>query len=392
MAILVIVFCLTACAPEETTNKNNGEQSGVEQNSGTDTYKDGLFKGEPTHISQAYSDTFEVEADVNVPNITKFDELFAEYMPYDEQKLLDILFTGKDPKREESPNDKLVCYEDETSYLTLAGGHMTYANDEYSYIEFPTDSFSTNSDILSGSGFERFDKVYTKENLVFMSQDEAVKTAAEMVKRLSINVSEMAEVYAIDYETLQKQQDKRIQENIDYYNSIEGEENHSPTYGYKTKSQFTQDDEFYIICLTIEQDKIPITQQSYNLTATDRIIEGTKIKIYLSKNGVIYMECGGIYQKQDVAEVHEEVVTVEDMLQKVLEINNSIIFSGKTVVMDINFEYVPVPYNENFNEVKLIPAWCIILGNETSANNSKDTNAVFGEVLFINAITGEEIK
>lgn len=400
---LLITFSLAACAPEdpnaEVVKTTPGLTSTDTEHKAVDKSSiEAMLLNTPGHMSKVFSEDFAVKADVHVPKVKKADILLAKYMPFDEQKLLSVFYKGKTPQRSLSKNDDTILYKDDSSYLNISNGFIGYATQDFQYVKFPTDSFVPASDIFSAN--RRFSDVYTQENLGFMKRSEAFKAVSDVLKGLSIVIMEDAEIYAIDSSTMQKAQQEEIQRQIDNQKKASISSGQSPTYGYQTKDTFTKEDDFYILFFKMEQNKIPVTQKSYMIQASERPLNGSTARVSFSRSGIIELNFRGIYQQQGIAESPSTLISVEEALQKAFENHNAIISTDKVTVTAIDFEYVPVPYNDNFNEVKLTPAWCLTVAyekdktlNKPSKDGKQDSkSSVSHRMIFINAVTGEEIK
>jgi hypothetical protein len=402
-----MIFSLTACGPEDSNavmvkpTQEPGQTAaptGTEQNIADNSSIESLLLGTPAHISKVFSKDFAVEADVQVPKVKKADILLAEYMPFDEQKLLSIFYKGKTPQRNLTSDDDTIMYKDDSSYFNINNGFIAYATQDFEYVKFPTDSFVAASDIFSAN--RRFSDVYTQENLGFMTRSEAFETISDVLTELSIDIMEDAEIYAIDSFTMQTQQEEEIQREIDKQKKAGISPIQDPTYGYQTKDTFTPEDDFYILFLKMAQNKIPVTQKSYTIQTSDRALNGSSARVSFSRCGIIQLYFNGIYQQQGVAESPNTLISMEEALQKAFEKHSAIISTDKVTVTAVDFEYVPVPYNSNYNEVKLTPAWCLTMAyksDKTSNKPSKDgkqasKSSVSNRMIFINAVTGEVIQ
>ncbi len=403
LASLLMIFSLTACGPEdpnaEAIKTTPGLISADTEHNAVDRGSiEALLLDTPAHISQVFGEDFAVEADVHVPKVKKADILFAKCMPFDEQQLLSILYKGKTPQRSLTSYDDTVLYDDDSSHLSINDGFLGYSTQNFEYVQFPTDSFAAASDIFSAG--RRFSEVYIQENLGFMTRSEAALTVSDVLTELSIDIMDDAEIYAIDSSTMQTQQEERIQKELDKQKQAGISPTQDPTDGYQTKEEFTQEDDFYILFFKVAQNKIPVTQKSYTIQASDRALNGSTARVSFSQNGIIQLYFNGIYQQQGVAESPSTLISVEEALQKAFEKYNAIISTDKVTVTAVDFEYVPVPYNSNYDEVKLTPSWSLTLAyekDETSNKPSKDgkqnsQSSVGHGMMFINAVTGEEIK
>ncbi|MGB8455952.1 MAG: hypothetical protein WCD89_27010 [Anaerocolumna sp.] len=410
LAGIVIIFSLTACAPEDPNavmvkpTQESGQTAAptdTEHNTVDNSSIEALLSGTPAHISKVFREDFAVEADVHVSKVKKADILFAKSMPFDEQKLLSVFYKGKTPQRSLTSYDDTIMYKDDNSNLNFNDGFLGYGTQDYASVQFPTDSFSSASDIFTAN--RRFSEVYTQENLGFMTRSEALETVSDVLTELSLDVMDDAEIYAIDSITMQTQQDEEIQRLIDRQKEAGISPTQDPTYGYQTKDAFTPEDDFYILFFKMVQNKIPVTQKSYTIQASNRALNGSTARVAFSRNGIIQLNFNGIYQQQGIAESPSTLISVEEALREAYEEHNSIISTDKVTVTAVDFEYVPVPYNSNYDEVKLTPAWCLTLAYERDKTSNKPSNkpskdgkqdsqsSVSNRMIFINAVTGEEI-
>ncbi len=402
---LLMIFSLTACGPEDPNavmvkpTQEPGQTAaptGIEENTANNGSIESLLLGTPAHISKVISKNFAVEADVHVPKVKKADILLAKSMPFDEQKLLSVFYEGKMPQRSLTSYDDTILYDDDSSHLSINDGFIAYATQDYEYVKFPTASFAPANDIFSQN--RQFSDVYTQENLGFITRSEAFKTVSDVLTKLSLDIMEDAEIYAIDSFTMQTQQDEEIQRDIDKQKEAGISPIQDPMYGYQTKDTFTPEDDFYLLFFKMAQNKIPVTQKSYTIQASDRALNGSTARVSFSRRGIIQFYLNGIYQQQGVAESPGTLISVEEALQKAYEEHNAIISTDKVTVTAIDFEYVPVPYNKNYDEVKLTPAWCLTSTYERDSNKpSKDgkedsRSSVKNRMIFINAVTGEKIQ
>lgn len=404
----ILIMCnLTACAPEDpnAVSVNPTQEPGQtsapddsEHNEVDDSTIEGMLLATPSHMNKVFSEDFIVDADVHVPKVKKADILFAEYMPFEEQKLLSIFYKEKTPQRSLTSYDDTILYNDGSSYLNINKGFVAYTTKEFEIVKFPTDSFVPESNIFSAN--RRYSDVFTQENLEFMKRSEALEHASTVLTELSIDIMDDAEIYAIDSSTMQMQQEKRIKSEIEKQKQAGISPIHNPTDGYQTKDVFTQEDDFYILFFRMAQNKIPVTQKSYTIQASDRALNGSTARVSFSRKGIMELYFNGIYQQQGIAESPTSLISMEEAIQKAYEEHNAIISTDKVTVTSIDFEYVPIPYNKNYDEVKLIPAWSLSLtyerdntSNKPSKDGKKDTHSNVGHgMVFINAVTGEQIQ
>lgn len=351
LSALLMVLSSTACVSKESTKNveqnivgTSGDENSIENEVKNSSIEE-LMEVTPSHINKIFDDNYFVDADVYIPITSKVDIISAKYMRLDEQSLLSVFYGEKTPDKEMNAADNIVSYKGEDSSLTIADGYTIYETNDFETIRFPIENFTAKNEIFSTG--RKFGEVYKQDELSFMTKEEAVRTARDILKQLSIDTTEEAEIYAIDYRTMQEQQNERIQSEIDMQERMGVSPIQDPTDGYQAKETFTQEDDFYIIYFTMPQNQIPITQKSYNILDGERTLNGSTARLLLSAKGVIAFEEIGIYQPTGIAESPDTIISVEQAIENAYEIQNSILSTDKVTVNRIDFEYVPVAYNEN---------------------------------------------
>lgn len=384
---VILILGLCGCVPEITGVQNN---TFVDENISKVDSND-------SHIKESFSNTFFVDADVQYPTTENVPVVLASKIAFDSDKIISLLASPQE-QFERDPSSSQYdgeIYRSEQSYFFLNPGSISYGTDEVKYIKYPTDSFVGKNEI--GTFNQKFAQVYQEKSLAFLEPEKVMDAVTQILNNLSINVGEEIEYYAIDFQTMQNQQESRIQRNIDIQKQMGLNPIQDPTRGYSIKENFSPEDEFYILFFSVKQNNIPITQQSYTTIAGERTMEGSTIKVLYSKNGIIELLCRGIYEQTDVLESYafDELISVNDALKTVFENSNLILTTGSTTVTNISLEYVPVPYNKDYDKVKLTPAWCFALsasGQTKEEDNTHTTTDVMQDMIFIDAITGEEIS
>lgn len=394
---LLLALSSTACASKKSTK--NVEQNIIEtdnretdnsENIEEDSTIKSLLENTPSHINKVFDDNYAVDADVHVPIISKADILSAKYMRLEEQALLATFYTEKAPEKQKRDVDSIIFYKDEDSNLTMSDGYTIYRTNDFETIRFPIENLTSENEIFSTG--RKFGEVYKQDELSFMTKEEAVRTARDILKQLSIETAEEVEVYAIDFATLQQQQDERIQNEIAMQERMGVSAIQDPADGYQTKETFTQEDEFYVIYFTILQDQIPVTQKAYNILDGERTLIGSTARLFLSAKGVIAFEENGLCRTTGIAESPDKIISAEQAIENAYEIHNSILSTDKVTVHKIDFEYVPVAYNGNYYEVKLTPAWSLTLTYHSGISEKDRKEEIISRMVYINAVTGEEIK
>ena len=328
------------------------------------------------HIYHEYDASFIVDADITSTAPEKADVLYAKFYQPDEKKMWSELFNVKIPERKVSESFGHISYNDGEHILFIPKERTYFRGSqqtEYLRMLFATENFTTKYEAWGTENYinPSFDTMYNKESLSFMTRNEAIDYVYSILQKLNIEVSkEDVYVYAIDCETIQQIRDKLVTEDPD------------TAVNYNLKEKYTEDDELYILSFTTVRNQIPVTHSRYVLAET-RTMYGSNIKVYLSENGIINFDLEGIYQVESVAESAENFITVQEALDKAYKEN---VLGIKLTVDEVRFEYAPIPYNSNYDEVKLTPVWTVHM-NGTQV----DGHALY-DTMMIDAITGEKIN
>lgn len=387
----LLLFPIVSCAPEEKSAKKE-QPAEVEQDiTKRISWKD-LQANTPAHINKKISDTYTIDADIHVPAAPKADVLFAKLKCLDEETAVSFFYKGKTPKREMDSTNQIVTYQNGSSSLGITEDYMYYKTKDANYLKLATEDFSSRWEVEGANATTYFDEVYTKENLDFMNREEAVMEVFRSLQKLwGDNVAEDPEVYALDYETLQKQQDKEIKEFQQMAEEYSSEDDVSEY--YEIKKKFTQEDNCYLMYFTMIQNKIPVTKNSHDILGGERSLSGSVAEVKFSPKGIIDMHCRGIYQVESVAESPDTFISVEQALQKAYELKNAIISADIITIKSVDFEYVPSPCSKNYNEVKLVPTWTLTLDSARSISEKGEEHTTKRKgIVYINAVTGEELE
>lgn len=327
------------------------------------------------HIYHEYDESFIVDADITSTAPKKADILYAKYYQPNEKKLWSAFFDSQIPNGKVNAVTDDISYNDGKNYMLIDESYITGdITPDYIQRKLPIVNFTTKYESwTSGNVYPNplLDTMYKKESLSFMTPDDAVEYVYSILQELNIEVSkEDVDIYTIDRETMQRCQDEIVEEDP-YAKEI---------YGY-FKETFEDDDEFYILNFTTIHNQIPVTHAKY-IFAETRSMYGSDIKIYLSKKGIFKFYLTSIYQVEDVGEYAENFITAQEALDKAYKEN---VLGIKLIVDEIRFEYVPVPYNSNYEKVKLTPAWTIhMYGTQVDGHEIHET-------IMIDAVTGEKI-
>lgn len=379
MVGILLILIIRAMGPEqsETGYTSEGDQSIIVVSSGDEN------ESETVHIYQQYSDTMTIDTDIPAHLPESVDLLYANCIQFDEQTLVSFLMSGASPTRDEHNQlgSTFVTYRlDDGSYLFIDDGYVSYANPpRYDHLKLATENFLTEYEFASQLVMNStYGKIYQREDLSFMSREDAVSEVRGLLSQLPITLSEEVEVYAIDHETMQE-----------YQNNIL-ENDPTTAVNYTLKEVLTEEDDCYLICFQSLQNHLPVTQKDYTTLAQDRYILGSRVEIFYSANGIINLYISGAYQVQRTGDRAESFISAQQAIEKVVETKKAVFSDERLAIIDCRFEYVGVPYNNMVGEVLLTPAWNITV--EHTMETSGESLRTCCETVSINAITGDEIK
>lgn len=393
MLALILISAVLGCGQKTSLD--------VKQPSTADVLidSDGFVSESPSdaeateHFYKEYSEYFLLDADADVI-LEPVDSLHAAPVKFDTAAIIDMFMQAENPTPETS-EDNEVYYnvydkEEHIEHLSIGanGDSVIYRNTGFTKnVKFPTENFVTQKDYaFSNNGNPPYPTVYKQENLRFMSAQDAVNEVRGILTQLGIATTEEVDVFAIDSGSMQTHQAVMMEKDpgaIGFYN---------------IKDQFTEDDEFYILCFTAECGGVPVSSVGNELN--NRYISGSEITVYYSKQGIVNLYLSGIYTPQGSAESHEDILTAEEAADAAFGHYNAIINDfgdnidewlngGKYVVIKMEFVYAPTAYNENCDEFLLVPAWELTVKWHTLTDRYYGNEYDICDVLTVNAVTGE---
>ena len=315
------------------------------------------------HIYKKYSDQFMADADIVSPYHEQADVLLAKSYQFDNQKIVSLLFGGDKTKITKNQFGGTAFDAQDTAGRCAYMGeiYLNYSTKQMHLLALPFENFSTNEEFVNF--IPRYFEVYKKESLSFMTPDEAVNRVKDILKGFGITVSDDVEIHALDKETMQEYQDYIIKNDPDM----------AINYDYKAK--LTDDDEFYFMCFNVEEKGIPVTR--YNVVSSmKRFINGSNIKVCYSKDGIIDFQTDSIYTVKKVDHTAKNLLTAEQALDKAYEEFTTVYTPAEITVEQMRFEYAPKAYNSNYDEVKLVPVWSMIVYQKDNNPEADEKRAI----------------
>ncbi len=373
---LVIGVCFLTNPNEEskTAAINKKDYTTVEQN--TEITDQETVETTSQHINLDL-DNLHIDADYEIPEVyknLKMNRIEAHLPEVDPEKCIKafgIDLTGTKKEVEKDFTSKNIGKFDVISYHDPDPYDSSYT----SYVEFdPFGSRGVNAGLQYNKIMPcvRDDKRFDSYNLgKFSTSDEwpfisraalFTKTKKALEEGLGITISDSYECYALDYQTMKKEQE----ENPELMGPI--------------RDDWSEADNSYYLRLCQEVDGLPIYQNGYgDIESPGAFIEETRLDAWYDKDGYIAYDANNVYiinktqEKQAIITIDKAIETLK---KQYLPTSDPII---KTNIDEIRLNLMPVHIKEKDFEIR--PVWSFYGMMEGYS---------FGYVEFlIDGITGE---
>lgn len=381
-AVVLIVFIVGALQPEGGADLSDSQALIT---TSTDAVGNVV-----THLYRQYSDGFVADADIPTDVPETAVAYYAAYSDFDDDLLFSLFMNGVETERiEEEDSIYHYNYADNGDLISnlivynYSNEFRYHKYDTYKYYRMSTENFHTLQSIKGSNNMRPlYSTFYGSYDLGFMAKAEAIAYVKEnYLDILGYTVSDEVEIYSIDHKKMQEYQDNWIAESY----ARDGTYEHIYE-NYVVKETFTEEDDFYIMCFTVEQSGIRLSGLKYSTLSGTRQVTGASITVYVHRDGVIYFEASGITQMSGTEAEGSEVITAQEAMDIAYRQYSDLLTDDTVLLTDIAYEYVTVPYNNNSKEIMLVPAW-IIQQTYTAADGSS-----WSETLSVNALTGKEIQ
>lgn len=358
--VMVIALALSGCGKKQidvsgAKNEMNVAEGKEQFDASMTSYKEKL-------------DNITIDAEVLIPSAAQSGEApIANGESLDLKK--DIEQLKSDFFSECNPNS-LTCDEIEDGFFSIENSEVSDEWVAFAYNN--SSSISINSanaqHKLNCIVRETYDEGYNgnlyqqKENLSFMSQKEAADKAREVFRQYGIELGDLVNVYVMDYETMEEQEDTT---------GSDGENDDS-----MKKNGWSQEDDTYYMFFHQMFQKYPVIYQPY---AGMGFSDGEAASVMLDQDGIIEADIEGCFswdvkETQKIISLQEAVNTFEKNYGGILEIEYNI--DKISLLLDI------IP--ENQRTAKLRPVW-YFQGKMISGADQVDT------AITIDAVNGQEI-
>lgn len=373
LCITLILLLCTSCTTEERLPKKND----IVQNSKSDTSS--TKNSDTKKYKKELTKNLLVDAEINTSNISEASILKASAMLFDNEKLLDVFFGTRQVNQKKEGAG--TTYSDGSKSLVVL--------DDKSYFDFHTPLKSYIEGIINTNDFGNLSKFKAQE-LEFMSKEDAINKADSIIKTLGITPFNNPEVYSMDYRTLQQEQEIALENGIEDFVNL-GK--------IKLKENWTKDDEFYYLSYKVDIGGIMCDPLGYTQMPSGLPIDGSKIEVIISKNGVELLKTTGIIYKPANTDVTgSRVISVEQALESVKKKFDNVILINKATITNISFIYTPSLVDPTIDkktgaikskQINLIPAWLFKIQQKRDGMSEGSTSA--NSYVRINALTGDEI-
>lgn len=388
IAVLTTVSIFTGCFKEEMGNKKSEkglEVSKVETN-GTSS-SDGRYKDE-------FLENMKVDA-----IIKSTDKSSAQVLSGIAQK-----FNLENVVKTVMGETKIEIENEHSNIRSGKCSGKKVFTDEYGSFYVRSKVFDTiglvATDLIGHNQIQRPDKeVFKNKDLDFMSSGDAVKQCKKAMEELNILYVENPEVYALDYENLQKKYDEAMKD--------DGIKELIQRGKFYVKEKWGKEDEGYYIVFKTKLADIPVASVGYEDKKTSYSVEGSEIVFWINKDGVDSVKTNyRIYEETGKQGEIKNLITTKEALEKLKNKYKDIILTSENIVEEISLEYIPcIKETQTIEDGEIVitqynfkPAWRFkiktIFKNDEKKQQSKGIQGPTFQYIFenVDAITGEFIE
>lgn len=388
IAVLTTVSVFTGCFKEEMGNKKNEKDlavSEVEINGASGS--DGRYKDE-------FLENMKVDATIKSSDKSSAQVLSGIAKKFSLENIVKVVM-----------GETNIQIENEYSNIRYGKSNgKTVFTDEYGRFYVRSKVFDTigliATEIYGHNDIQRPNKeVFQNKELDFMSSADAVKQCKKLMEQLNILYVENPEIYALDYENLQKKYDEVAKEK-DIVELIQRGK-------FYQKEKWEKEDEGYYIIFKTKLADIPVASVGYEDKKTFYSVQGSEIVFWVNKDGVDSVKVNErIYEETGKQGEVKNIITTKEALEKLKNKYKDIILTSENIIEEISLEYIPcIKEAQTTNEGQLTitqynfkPAWRFKIKSVFKNDEKKQqSNGVQGPTFVyifenIDAITGEFIE
>jgi hypothetical protein len=331
----------------------------------------------PSSINTELSKNLIVKADVSIPDQHQFKNASIMLKKFDSDVAMRNFLSGKEISQTNNFKNSLFPEYIGKSFqcsdgtlLTVGVGNIQYSTKYYDNRQYDSVIFGSNYFVRPN-----IKSVYKKTELAQLDKDDAVATVKSIISSLDIAVQDIPEVIALDYDTLQSE-----------WKNITGPHGENSV-------KWETSDEAYVVVFTAAFDNTPITQAGYrseNNTIGD--ITGSRILGVVTKNGLIYFQCKGIYDKGETIKDSIKPVSLPAALEQVKKKYKDVLLTDPVNITHIALEYIPQAANSKTISFELVPAWVFTTSQETTVQDVKGSYKITSYFpIIVLAQSGQEL-
>lgn len=368
--ILVAVFAVTACAPEENLGTNTAQSSETTPdnvNLSLDPIPaSGLKESLPEHISLNL-DNVSVDANVSVPDVKEASSYIEKLTEWDKSKLSEVLLGGVSLPEVETVDYMGLPYSHydlDGSTISLMPGTFLYNTIPPSFYEIPLFNCDT---------AEAMAEAFPEQDLPSLSADEAITKVDDALEQLNIEVVDNPVVYTLSEDALNAKQQENQKIADDLFKITDDDKSRV----------YTANDEVQIVKYSIGTDNFPITESDIQKDSSNRYLHGSSVEAYVGTDGIKKLDVATSVNALDKLETSEAVISPYQAITNVSDKYKQVILDNPLQIKEIRLEMVADPQDDSVTEIRYVPAWFLSPGqNEEKYMPFHVVNALNGEIIY----------
>jgi hypothetical protein len=217
------------------------------------------------------------------------------------------------------------------------------------------------------------------KDLPFMPRLQAVDKVKQLLSALGISVYDPADVYALDYKTLQARENTL---------KVSGKLLDPKTQSVTVKSGWNEQDDCYYMSLRGSLEGLPVYSEPHGSLDNGSSVQGFVIQACYSKRGFEYLTIVFPFRGIRVDQAGIPIVGPEQALAAVTHKYDNVILQNPLTITAIELDYVPTLIGRTRDEFRMVPAWCFLMDMKVPENGVPTT---VHQRVIIDATTGREI-
>ncbi|MBW9158704.1 hypothetical protein [Clostridium tagluense] len=370
LGILSVVFICSGCTSEKMTSKDTNKVS-TSVPSVTPAINGKNYKA-------TLATNLKVDATVEASDIKDIPTLQITGKVFDKNKLLNAFLGSKGIKEKK---------QDGQSSFTVNNKNLTIPEEPGSFNFITPLGDYVKSIVNEGAEVNKF----KLKELEFMTKSKATKQVTDMLKTLDITPNMKPKIYALDYNTLKKEQDMLMKDK-DYKYFVDLGKT-------KIKDKWTKDDECYYMLFRIDMNGIPCYDSHYTMQSLDSMVSGSEARVIISKNGIESFDINGLIYNQKNSKINtSHLISMQQAVESLKKKYSNVILKDEMLVTGISIIYLPVITSRGTTsnagvtlnkQIEMVPCWYFNINLKYS--NSEGIVDTMPIEVRINANTGKEI-